>query len=134
MLKTLKEVINNQSGSVIVLITLALLALVASMALVIDVGLVFAQRIKASNAIDAAVMAGVRELPQDPLAAIEVAQTYAQMNGLEIEEVDFEISEDQVPRDGSTKNSPCILLRYWALNQDRCRPRLLPAWGQQSLP
>lgn len=95
MLKTLKEVINNQSGSVIVLVTLALLALVASMALVIDVGLVFAQRIKASNAIDAAVMAGVRELPQDPLAAIEVAQTYAQMNGLEIEEVDFEISEDQ---------------------------------------
>lgn len=56
MLKTLKEVINNQSGSVIVLVTLALLALVASMALVIDVGLVFAQRIKASNAIDAAVI------------------------------------------------------------------------------
>lgn len=95
MLEKLKHLFRDESGSVIVLVTLALIALVASMALVIDVGLTYAQRIKASNAVDAAVIAGVRELPQEPLAAIVVAQNYAQMNGLQLEEVTFSISEDQ---------------------------------------
>lgn len=117
MLKTFKELTRNQSGSVIILVTLALVALVASMALVIDVGLVFAQRIKASNAVDAAVLAGVRELPADPAEAIEIAQNYAQMNGLKPGEISFGISEDQRSLSGwVAKEQPMHFARLLGIN------------------
>ncbi len=131
MRKLIKRLLNDQSGSVIVLITLALVALIGCMALVIDVGLVYAQRIKASNAIDAAVIAGVRELPDDPLAAIDVAQSYAQMNGLELEEVAFSISEDYRAISGEVaKVQPMHFARLLGVTEGEVQARATARVGQ----
>ncbi len=96
MRKTLRRLLKDDSGSVIVLVTLGMVALIACMALVIDAGVVYAGRMKASNAVDAAVLAGVRELPGDPVAAQDIAEYYLQLNGVdpEADDVTFNISED----------------------------------------
>ncbi len=89
MNKILKKLIREDCGAVMVLVALGMVALIGSMALVIDAGVVYAARMNASNAVDAAVLAGVRELPGNPAAALAVAENYAQANGLDAGEVNF---------------------------------------------
>lgn len=79
----IRRLLREESGAVMVLVAIALLVLLGCMALVIDAGVVYAERMKASNAVDAAVLAGVRELPSSALLARQKAEEYAQNNGLE---------------------------------------------------
>ncbi len=89
MLKKLKRMFADESAAVMVLVALGLVVIMGAAAMVVDVGLLYSERAKASNAIDAAVMAGIRELPDDPSSALAVAQNYAQMNGFDLAEVTF---------------------------------------------
>lgn len=50
-------------------------------AMVTDVGLIYAEKAKLQNAVDAAALAGVQELPNNPVTAAQIAQDYAQQNG-----------------------------------------------------
>ncbi|MGI6469246.1 MAG: pilus assembly protein [Syntrophomonadaceae bacterium] len=93
MLKGLKQLFRDESGAAIVIVTIALLVIIGCMALVIDVGVVYAERIQASNAVDAAVLAGVGELPLNPGNALAIAQNYALANGLSSEQVVFQIQD-----------------------------------------
>ena len=52
-------------------------------ALVIDMGLFFEDRRHLQNSADAAALAGVAELPQNPNKAIAVAKTWATNNGVD---------------------------------------------------
>jgi Flp pilus assembly protein TadG len=79
MLNTLR----NQKGAVAVLATLAMVALLGLTALVIDVGLLYHNRIQLSNMVDAAALAGARDLPASPYQALASANAIATFNGQE---------------------------------------------------
>lgn len=74
---------NNEKGSTQVITLLAMVVILGITALVMDVGVVFVQRVKLSNAADAAVLAGAMELPGDTQKAIEVANEYLTKNGID---------------------------------------------------
>ena len=89
-----------ESGQTIVLFALALTALVGFLALTYDVGAMVLEKHSAQNAADAAALAGVQMLPDDPNAAIADATAYAASNGISAEElVSVTVSTTSIPND-----------------------------------
>ncbi|HCF71999.1 MAG TPA: hypothetical protein DER33_10535 [Syntrophomonas sp.] len=108
----IKNLLKDDSGAVMVLVALALVVLLGCMALVIDAGVVYAERMKASNVMDAAVLAGVSELPEyhdDPYEydSWNLASQYIVKNGFDPNYVEF-IPDD--PNDSGKHTS--IKLKY----------------------
>lgn len=101
--------ISSQRGSSTVLVCLALVALIGVSALAIDAGMMYATRIQIQNAADAAVLAGVRELPGNPSKAIQVASQYAQLNSLQDNEIVFTVSADNRSIKGVASRSLALL-------------------------
>ncbi|TEB10943.1 TadE/TadG family type IV pilus assembly protein [Pelotomaculum propionicicum] len=81
IINLLKELKNNQRGSSMVIVAISLVSLIGFAALVIDIGMLTLDKWRLTNAIDAAALAGVQELPTSPTRAREVASTYALSNG-----------------------------------------------------
>ncbi|MCR4401989.1 MAG: pilus assembly protein TadG-related protein [Firmicutes bacterium] len=73
----------DERGSVIVFVALALTVLLGLAALVVDLGVLYFNRVALSNAADAAALAGVQELPENPGRAEAAAVSYAVKNGVE---------------------------------------------------
>ena len=71
----------RESGQMLVLFVLALGVLMGFAALSIDVGLILYERRSAQNAADAAALAGARDLPESPSAAVLAARQWAAQNG-----------------------------------------------------
>lgn len=86
------RILKNEKGSALVLVALSLTLIMFSVATVTDVGLMFANKIEVANAADAAALAGVQALPQNPVAAEELARDYAARNN--INEISVSISSD----------------------------------------
>lgn len=84
----------NEKGNVAIILALALMALAGMAAISVDAGLIYANRIRLSNALDSAVLAGVHDLPQDPARALQQANAYAQMNGITADQVEFHVAAD----------------------------------------
>ncbi|MEW6242694.1 MAG: Tad domain-containing protein [Bacillota bacterium] len=84
----------DKRGSVSVLLAVALSALLASSALVIDVGKVYAKRQELSNIADAAALAGVQYLPESPELATDAAIDYAARNGIPSDRVRVLLSDN----------------------------------------
>lgn len=72
--------IKNEKGSVLILLALGMTVILASTALVVDVGMMFANKIRVANAADAAALAGVQALPDDAVQAEALARAYAAFN------------------------------------------------------
>jgi Flp pilus assembly protein TadG len=84
----LRHVLRGREGQTIVLVAVFMLALLAILALAIDVGHVYAERRRMQNAADAGALAGAREICfGDQSAAALTAQQYAEDNGAETVEV-----------------------------------------------
>ncbi len=79
----------RQDGQTLILVALAMVALMAMLALAVDVGHLYAERRRLQNAADAGALAGARELCfGDPGMAITTAQEYAVVrNGAESADV-----------------------------------------------
>lgn len=75
-LRQLGQHLGNESGQVIVLMTAALMTLIASMGIVIDVGIHLEQRRQLQNAVDAAAHAGAQSLPDLADAQIKADQYF----------------------------------------------------------
>lgn len=86
--------IKDEKGSVTVLVSLLVVALMGMLALVTDVGVVYAEKAKLSKAIDAAILAGGQELPGSISAARTVMETYLVANGVDINDVTITIAGD----------------------------------------
>lgn len=86
--------IYKRDGSVMILVSIALVAIMAIMALVIDLGVVYAEKAKLSKAIDAAILAGGQELPADIEKARSVMELYLIENGVGLERVTINIDAD----------------------------------------
>lgn len=69
--------LRRKKGQVMILISLALVVLIGIAALVIDVGMLYLEKVALQNAVDAAVLAGGQELPANPGTAITIANDYA---------------------------------------------------------
>lgn len=85
----------EEKGNVVVLVALALSALLGFAALVIDVGNLYANRAKLVNTADAAALAGVALLPENPAVAVTVAENFAEQNGVEADQCQVEISPNK---------------------------------------
>ena len=84
-----KHILNhlrNESGSVLVIFAAFMVVAIGFSALVIDLGALRLERSRLVNAVDAAALAGARELPNTTTAE-EVAKSYAEMNDVPMENV-----------------------------------------------
>lgn len=93
MQKIFNRLRKEESGQSLVMVVLLLSVLLGFSALVVDVGLLYAEKAKLQNAADAAALAGAQALP-DTAAAKEVAQLYAASNGFTISLEDAEAPYD----------------------------------------
>lgn len=87
------EYLKDNKGASIVLVTLMMVVLLSCTALVADVGLVKINQIALANALDAAALAGAQELP-DQSKAISVAQSYMVSNGIDINNVQINVLDN----------------------------------------
>lgn len=90
----LKKLAKDERGMAVVLVTLAMTALLGTVALVTDFGLVALNKNRLANAADAAALAGVQELPEYPSNAQTVARSYALQNGVPDEKVQVNLIPD----------------------------------------
>ncbi len=74
--------VKEERGSVVVLVSLFMVVLLGMMALVVDVGIAYAERVKLQNAVDAAALAGAARLSLHQPAARNQARFYAERNGV----------------------------------------------------
>jgi hypothetical protein len=71
-----------------------MVAMLGMTALVVDYGRIAREDQKLTKALDAAVLAGVQELPDDPSGAVDYAEQYLSMNGFDMTGVSFSIAAD----------------------------------------
>ncbi|WP_425059624.1 hypothetical protein SCACP_02160 [Sporomusa carbonis] len=98
MLAVIRLVINKlteERGSIATLSIFALTALMGFSALVIDVGVLYLNRVELVNLSDAAVLAGVRDLPGDIIAAQASAEAYARDNGKPNDRIKIDIIDNR---------------------------------------
>lgn len=84
----------EEKGAALVIVAAAMAALIGVAALVIDVGNMFLQDMRLSNAVDAAALAGAQVLHIGDAEAINTAEYYALQNGINSDDVQVSISED----------------------------------------
>lgn len=80
-----KRLASDQSGNILVIVALGMVALMGISALAIDAGMLYLERRNLQNAVDAAALGGAKELPMDKLAAENQAEIYAQENGIDLQ-------------------------------------------------
>lgn len=94
-MKVLVRICKEEKGSTIVIVALCMTILIAMVGAVTDVGIVYSNKWKMSNAVDAAVLAGAQELPSNADAARNKALDYAAKNGLTPELLTVTVSGDK---------------------------------------
>lgn len=98
------KILRDKKGAVNIMVTMSLVGILGFLALVIDVGLLFAEKNNLSNAADAAVLAGAQELPFDSTKAIEIAEQYAVKNGGSLDKVNISITENNTKIEANINN------------------------------
>lgn len=74
----------DQSGSVVATVAILMTALLGVAALVVDMGQVYVAKQRLTAIADAAALSGAQVLPEDPDAAVAIAQDYLQKNGVDL--------------------------------------------------
>lgn len=74
---------DQERGSIATIVALALTVLIGFAAIGVDVGRMFIVRDRIHSAADSAVLAGVQQLPGDPVGAVETARTFLTQNGFD---------------------------------------------------
>lgn len=84
----------QEKGNVSILVVVVMVAFMGMMALVIDIGVVYAEKIQLTNALDAALLAGGQELPDNKVKARAMMETYLIENGVSLSDVEITIEAD----------------------------------------
>lgn len=95
MMNTLRKLIKKEEGTVLVLVAIGLTVLLSFTALVTDVGLLYLKRSQMVHAVDAAALAGVQELPDNPTGAEQKAREYAEKNGVDPADLSITVTSDK---------------------------------------
>lgn len=85
----------DDKGSAAIILCLLFTALLGFTAYVIDIGLVYAEKIKLANALDSAALAAILELPDDSEKARAVAIDYLEKNNVDPDSTVITIGSDQ---------------------------------------
>lgn len=85
------ETVRDEKGYVLVMAALMGACLMGVAALALDAGRGYLARMELQDAVDAAALAGVAELPGDPVAAEQVAHAYASRHGLDPGQVEVDV-------------------------------------------
>jgi hypothetical protein len=85
----------NNKGNVAIILCLVFTALLGFTAYVVDIGFIYVEKVKLSNAIDSAVLAAILELPTDEIKAKNVAVEYLEKNNVDPGKVSITISADK---------------------------------------
>lgn len=88
----MKSIKNKGNASII--LCFAITVLFGFAAYVIDIGFVYANKIKLSNAIDSAALAAAFELPNSDEKAVEVATDYLNKNNVDANDAVINVGED----------------------------------------
>ncbi len=90
----------GESGQGLVFTVFAMVVLIGFTAMAIDVGLLFEDRRSLQNASDAMALAGVHELPLNPIAARKKAEEWAALNNIPPDEIKtIEVRTANFPND-----------------------------------
>jgi hypothetical protein len=84
----------DNKGNVAIILCLVFTVLLGFTAYVVDIGLIYVEKAKLSNAIDSALLAASLELPTNPTKAKTVAIDYLQKNNTDPNKVSIVISSD----------------------------------------
>ena len=84
----------NKKGNVSIILCLIMGSLLGFTAYVVDIGLVYIEKTRLTDAIDSAVLAGSLELPQNPTNAREVALEFLEKNNVDSSSTIIVISDD----------------------------------------
>mgnify|MGYP001147170976 CR=1 FL=1 len=88
MIMRIRSTLNNEKGSVLLIVAAGMIVLMVMTALVIDIGYVHAEKRHLQNTADAAALAGARELVDGNAANVTtVVETYVDVNGITLEEI-----------------------------------------------
>lgn len=85
----------DNKGNVAILLCLVFTVLLGFTAYVVDIGIIYVEKVKLSNAIDSAVLAAILELPADDIKARNVGIEYLQKNNVDPSKVTITISADK---------------------------------------
>lgn len=107
----------SDRGSITILVALGMTVFLGWCALVADIGLLYAQKAKLQNAVDAAALAGVQELPSDPQKAVQIAEDYALQNG--VAAITTSIESHQLKMSVSAeKTVPTTFAKIWGITSE----------------
>lgn len=84
----------NEKGNVTILVSVIMLILVAMMAFVMDIGVIYVEKVKLSKALDAAILAGGAELPSRKDVAKSIMEEYVVLNGVSLDQVEITIASN----------------------------------------
>lgn len=88
-------------GNVSIILCLAITVIFGITAYAIDIGLVYVEKIKLSNAIDSAALAGIIEVPVDGQKARDIAIEYLNKNGVDESQVEINIDSNSIEINGA---------------------------------
>ncbi|MHC1721574.1 MAG: Tad domain-containing protein [Aminipila sp.] len=95
----LVKLLSQEQGSVSIIVAISMAVLMAFSAIVIDLGRVALEKQALQNALDAACLAGAKELPDNISTARQMAVTYFEQNGFseaDIQQIEFLNSNKQI--------------------------------------
>lgn len=90
----------NSKGSAAVLLSFAIAGLLGFTAMVVDVGVVYTERTRLSNALDAAALAASLEIHNGEHQVINVAKQYLEKNSIDPNEVEISVSDNSIELKG----------------------------------
>lgn len=94
MAERVRQLCKSEEGSVVTIVALCMVVLLGMTALVTDVGLVYLKENRLASAVDAAALAGAQELPHNPGQAVAVARQYAELNGINEDDITVTLAPD----------------------------------------
>lgn len=105
-----------KKGQALILLPLILVVLIGIAAIVIDVGMLYVEKIELQNAVDAAALAGGQKLPANPSEAITTANNYAAENGKSGDVVTPTVTNDNhVLTVNSRRHAPLYFARIFGM-------------------
>lgn len=90
------RLLRQERGAAIVVVALSITVMIGFGALIVDISNLYLNKTRLVNMVDAAALAGVQDLPDDPQAAVASAYSYAAQNGINSDLVVVTISQNNM--------------------------------------
>jgi hypothetical protein len=112
-----RKELNKEKGSVVILVAVSLTVLLGLAALVTDLGVLYVKHTHLQSALDAAVLAGAQDLPQDTALARQTATEYAATNGLP--QITVNITNNNLKISASAQEQvPTFFAKIWGIDEN----------------